>query len=906
MASIAEAKKLYPELDGLDDNEVVDVLHGSMYPDMEREQVAKAFGIAPPKAPEPPPQSTLKRVASDAYKSGKQAVLQLPGQLTGFLDIPAALLTGNRPITAAAEWAGEKTGFQPGKWADGIQLSKENEASNAEIGKDYEGIEGTIKDPNKSKMDVVMEIIKASPTLAADYATHPAYTLNQVIQSLPSMIAGGFGSRKLLEVGAKRLAEGLAGPVMPGVIERTIGAKYGVPLAAGAGEGGGQASQQMRQYKGQDEQKNAIAAVGSGLGDMLISGVAGRVAHKLGLETAETAMAGGAKRAGIEAAEKPMSAPRRIIGGAASEGVLQEFPQSALEQAFQNYADDKPLGEGVFRQAVEGSLAGAVMGAGANVRGPAPNQNAGDTLGESPPDSAVPPPTVPPPTGPLSRAANVAAAQGVAMGQPGAIDPANDPVAQRIAAMPPERRAEAQAAYDLLNNPEIGAAQEKHNNNILKGHLDAMEEAASTAADPKAKEEQALAELASVPRSSQPEQRGTFSSPEEAQAYISAQRRNASINLPHALPIEYEDGSHGVVTVGTPDYKEAEAQAKARRNLVMGVQEGDLVHPLTGEPFKMRMPAHKLSQETGGQPVELPGSSKDKRLYVVRPKIETKEPASTAKSTNTATENVAKTAPNEVTTQQAEPAKPAAKPKPAPDASPAKPDAPVRLPTTDRPAPVPAAEVVKPNAINVQDAPPASASTKTETAPVETPKNGKADDAGTTAAGAQAGSAAVEADGVAAKVEAEASQASQGTNLPSAKHGVAAAKQQPGPDAPGGSGGSGATARAPLDLQAAALARIAKGTAYFGSIAKGNRWIVENGLKDIHTLEKDASGANKWNVVAKAPGEAVAARVKDDAQQQPAAATETTAPDQAKQDETRQLQKRLDVLNKLRVCVSMG
>lgn len=48
-----------------------------------------------------------------------------------------------------------------------------------------------------------------------------------------------------------------------------------------------------------------------------------------------------------------------------------------------------------------------------------------------------------------------------------------------------------------------------------------------------------------------------------------------------------------------------------------------------------------------------------------------------------------------------------------------------------------------------------------------------------------------------------------------------------------------------------ALDRIARGTAYFSNESKANEWVTANGLTDTHTVERDASGANKWNIVAK-------------------------------------------------------
>lgn len=45
VVNVAEIKKQYPELDALDDNQVVDALHQAFYADLPREQVAEALGV---------------------------------------------------------------------------------------------------------------------------------------------------------------------------------------------------------------------------------------------------------------------------------------------------------------------------------------------------------------------------------------------------------------------------------------------------------------------------------------------------------------------------------------------------------------------------------------------------------------------------------------------------------------------------------------------------------------------------------------------------------------------------------------------------------------------------------------------------------------------------------------------
>ncbi|WP_418133242.1 PLxRFG domain-containing protein [Variovorax sp. NFACC26] len=59
------------------------------------------------------------------------------------------------------------------------------------------------------------------------------------------------------------------------------------------------------------------------------------------------------------------SLARQVASGALAEGLLEEVPQSVAEQALQNLALDKPVGEGVGAAAAQGLLAGGAMGGGA-------------------------------------------------------------------------------------------------------------------------------------------------------------------------------------------------------------------------------------------------------------------------------------------------------------------------------------------------------------------------------------------------------------------------------------------------------------------------------------------------------------------------------------------------------------
>lgn len=309
--------------------------------------------------------------AGDLATSVKRGLLDLPGVVTGLADLPFALAAGIRPVSTAAEWVGEKTGFRPGKWADEAkqEYSPGYQQAQQEIDQAWD-------DPNTSAMDVV----KA-------YVRNPAYVANSVAESAPSMLAGGIAGRAIMGAGAVAQAipavagsEGAASRIVPqmvGYLERKLGEKTAAAVAGGAGEGLVQAGSAMNEATGEDQRKNAVAALGSGLVDAIIGAGAGSVAQKLGFETIETAMAKGFNRmiadevdTAAKLGQRVVAKGTRMAGGAAAEGILQELPQSAQEQVWANYAAGKDLWDGVPRSAVEGALAGMVMGAGANVATP--------------------------------------------------------------------------------------------------------------------------------------------------------------------------------------------------------------------------------------------------------------------------------------------------------------------------------------------------------------------------------------------------------------------------------------------------------------------------------------------------------------------------------------------------------
>jgi len=182
------------------------------------------------------------------------------------------------------------------------------------------------------------------PTIGAALE-NPSVIATSVAESLPSMFGGAGVARGLLKA-APTLAPYLAGALGEGVI------------------GAGSAAEQMRQ-ESKDQLlsgKQALSAVGSGIGTALFSIAGGRLAHKLGFEDIDTLLVSGSTQGGSKSVKD--FAKKAFFSGV-SEGVFEEMPQSAQEQMWMNYATDKPLLQGVPEAAGMGAITGAAMGIGA-------------------------------------------------------------------------------------------------------------------------------------------------------------------------------------------------------------------------------------------------------------------------------------------------------------------------------------------------------------------------------------------------------------------------------------------------------------------------------------------------------------------------------------------------------------
>ena len=180
----------------------------------------------------------------------------------------------------------------------------------------------------------------------------PSTIFQTVIESAPLLLPGAGVARGL--GAATKLAPAIAGGIGEGVV------------------GAGLAAEQMRQNSddGLLSGRQTAAALASGAGTAAVGAAAVKltqsaIGKKLGLADVDTALAmNPAQRAAMQQGQGSIA--KRALGGAVSEGVLEELPQSMWEQAAQNYGEGKDLGEGVGEAGALGMLAGGLMGGGFN------------------------------------------------------------------------------------------------------------------------------------------------------------------------------------------------------------------------------------------------------------------------------------------------------------------------------------------------------------------------------------------------------------------------------------------------------------------------------------------------------------------------------------------------------------
>lgn len=270
---------------------------------------------------EPEPKSGVARRVGDLGVALAEGVVRTPDIISGVNELawkahPAGVLAS-------------RMGFKPTRPEElGIRT------------KDAAAAVGEFYSPEEKEARAALDKAEGVSGTIGTLAEHPSLIATKAAESVPAMFMGGAIGR----------AMGAASPVLAG--------------ATGEGlVGGASSAEEIRQASG-GELSNAQAATAAGSGFLtgLLGAAGGKLAKHLGIADVDSLMTGATTEA------KKVIA-RRVIGGAISEGLLEEFPQSLQEQIAQNVATGKPWDEGLGKAGAMGAVVGGVMGAGANVRG---------------------------------------------------------------------------------------------------------------------------------------------------------------------------------------------------------------------------------------------------------------------------------------------------------------------------------------------------------------------------------------------------------------------------------------------------------------------------------------------------------------------------------------------------------
>ena len=198
-------------------------------------------------------------------------------------------------------------------------------------------------------------------------AVNPAALINSIVESIPGIVATGFGAGKIARTVIDRFAKEAAAKglvrteAQDFIRDRTI-----ATLSASAAEGlqtAGSVAEAGRQ-SGQDFGTYAPAAIGAGVTTAAISGIVNKFAAAYGvgdLQTHIAAKVAGLAGSGVGKGLKGTGFIKELLKEGAKEGVFQEMPQSATEQIFNNLATGKPWDEGVDKAAAQGLVLGASM-----------------------------------------------------------------------------------------------------------------------------------------------------------------------------------------------------------------------------------------------------------------------------------------------------------------------------------------------------------------------------------------------------------------------------------------------------------------------------------------------------------------------------------------------------------------
>lgn len=228
----------------------------------------------------------------------------------------------------------------------------------------------------KSLEEHGINLEKAQQYLDTQYSPQQQEAINNLAQA--------HGFRNILQAAVENPTAviSMAGESLPQVIGGGVvgaGAKLaglGRFAAAGLGQGSmtaGSTGETVRTATPEREltTKGQVAALGAGAVEAALGKYGSEFVTKIGGIDPSLLIMGEAKKLAVDTVGEVAENPKfftTVLKSLVGEGV-EEIPQEAQAQMFQNYATDKPLLEGVEDAATKGLITGAVTGAGAGTVG---------------------------------------------------------------------------------------------------------------------------------------------------------------------------------------------------------------------------------------------------------------------------------------------------------------------------------------------------------------------------------------------------------------------------------------------------------------------------------------------------------------------------------------------------------
>jgi len=252
----------------------------------------------------------------------------------------------------------------------------------------------------KSLEEHGINLEKAQQYLDTQYSPQQQEAINNLAQA--------HGFRNILQAAVENPTAviSMAGESLPQVIGGGVvgaGAKLaglGRFAAAGLGQGSmtaGSTGETVRTATPEREltTKGQVAALGAGAVEAALGKYGSEFVTKIGGIDRSLLIMGEAKKLAVDTVGEVAENPKfftTVLKSLVGEGV-EEIPQEAQAQMFQNYATDKPLLEGVEDAATKGLITGAVTGAGAGTVGALSAQPTPEITPEvAPPETGAVPP----------------------------------------------------------------------------------------------------------------------------------------------------------------------------------------------------------------------------------------------------------------------------------------------------------------------------------------------------------------------------------------------------------------------------------------------------------------------------------------------------------------------------------